>query len=352
MKKSEDEQNIQIKKDCDNNSANGGSGGKSTYNGELAELSYILSEINDIGIKLDNLMGTKKGDELYGEDFKSLRNKFGYVKEDLILRIESLKSGSGHYVSPYRGKENDEGSGEREHFDDSELKNANILLIKEILERRYIEKELKQSLKEKDVLFKEIHHRVKNNLQIISSLLNLQSRQIRDQDAVASFNESKNRIRSIATLHEGLYRSKDLSKIDFTAYMRNITNYLFHSYGVGGGYINFVMDSQSIYLDLNTAIPCGLIVNELVSNAIIHGFPRSGYDENHPQGEIKIDFRKEGNKYYLSVSNNGVKFPEDLDIDNSGTLGLELVTSLSRQLRGKISLLRNEKTEFRLEFAA
>jgi len=352
MKKSEGDRNIQINNNCDKDGANGGSGEENAYNDELGELSHILSEINDIGIKLDNIIGSKKGNELYGESFESLRSKFVYVKDDLVFKIESLKSGSRHYVSPYHSTEHGESSGERDSDYNSELKNANILLIKEILERRYIESELKQSLKEKNVLFKEIHHRVKNNLQIISSLLNLQSRQIRDKDALSSFNESKNRIRSIATLHEELYRSKDLSNIDFTAYMRNITNYLLHSYGASSGYINFVMKAESIYLDLNTAIPCGLIVNELVSNAIIHGFPRSNQDQTHPRGEIRIDFTKDGNKYCLSVSNNGIRMPEDLDMNNSSTLGLELVSSLSRQLGGKISLSREEITEFKIEFAA
>ena len=227
-----------------------------------------------------------------------------------------------------------------------ELQKANTLLIKEILERRCVESELKQSLAEKDVLFKEIHHRVKNNLQIISSLLNLESRQIKDQKALASFNESKNRIRSIATLHEQLYRSKDVSRIDFTAYMRNMTNYLLRTYGVGNDFIRVNMNTERIYLDLNTAIPCGLIVNELVSNAIKHGFPDGG------QGEIKIDFKKKDDKYFLSVSNNGVRFPKGLDINNCTTLGLELISSLSKQLKGKLSLTREGVTEFKLEFAA
>jgi GAF domain-containing protein len=119
----------------------------------------------------------------------------------------------------------------------SELQKSNRLLIKEILERRYAESELKQSLTEKDVLLKEIHHRVKNNLQIILSLLNLQSKQLNDEEALSSFEESKNRIYSIATLHEQLYRSKDLSRIDFTAYIRNMTNNLLSSYGITDGSI-------------------------------------------------------------------------------------------------------------------
>jgi two-component sensor histidine kinase/putative methionine-R-sulfoxide reductase with GAF domain len=228
----------------------------------------------------------------------------------------------------------------------SELQKSNTLLIKEILERRYVENELKQSLAEKDVLLKEIHHRVKNNLQIISSLLNLQSRKLKDGKARASFVESNNRIRSIATLHEQLYRSKDLSRIDFSAHIRNMTNHLLRSYGVGSDRIRVAIDSGQIYLDINTAIPLGLIVNELVSNAIKHGF------DGVSDGEIKIEFKKTQDKYSLSVSNNGIKFPEGFDINSSNTLGLELVSSLSKQLKGDITLSSGDVTEFNLVFRA
>ncbi len=228
----------------------------------------------------------------------------------------------------------------------SELQKSNTLLIKEILERRYVENELKLSLAEKDVLLKEIHHRVKNNLQIISSLLNLQSRKLKDEKALASFVESNNRIRSIATLHEQLYRSKDLSRIDFRAHMRNMTNHLLRSYGMGSDRIRAVIDSEQIYLDINTAIPLGLVVNELVSNAIKHGF------EGRTSGEIKIEFRRNLDKYTLSVSNDGIGLPEDFDIGSSTTLGLELVSSLSKQLKGSITMSSGDVTEFRLEFKA
>ena len=228
----------------------------------------------------------------------------------------------------------------------SELQKSNTLLIKEILERRYVENELKLSLAEKDVLLKEIHHRVKNNLQIISSLLNLQSRKLKDEKALASFVECNNRIRSIATLHEQLYRSKDLSRIDFRAHMRNMTNHLLRSYGMGSDHIRVVIDSEQIYLDINTSIPLGLVVNELVSNAIKHGF------DGRMNGEIKIEFRKTHDKYTLSVSNDGIKLPEDFDISSSTTLGLELVSSLSKQLKGAITMSSGDVTEFRLEFKA
>jgi two-component sensor histidine kinase/putative methionine-R-sulfoxide reductase with GAF domain len=227
----------------------------------------------------------------------------------------------------------------------SEIEKSNTLLIKEILERRCAESGLKQSLAEKDVLLKEIHHRIKNNLQIISSLLNLQSRNLKDSSALSSFNESNNRIRSIATLHEQLYRSKDLSRINFTTYIRNMTNNLLHSYGVTDNSIKIIVNSEHIYLDINTAIPCGLIVNELVSNAIKHGFPE------RKSGEVTVDFNRFGDKYILKVSNNGIKFPPELDINNCTTLGLELVSSLSKQLKGSLSLERENLTKFQLEFS-
>jgi two-component sensor histidine kinase/putative methionine-R-sulfoxide reductase with GAF domain len=228
----------------------------------------------------------------------------------------------------------------------SELQKSNTLLIKEILERRCVENELKQSLAEKDVLLKEIHHRVKNNLQIISSLLNLQSRKIKDRNARSSFLESNNRIQSIATLHEQLYRSKDLSRIDFSAHIRNMTNHLLRSYGVRNSEINIEIDAGQVYLNINTAIPCGLIVNELVSNAIKHGFA------GRTKGNIRIGFGEDGQKYILTVANDGAKFPEDVNIYESATLGLELVTSLAKQLKGSVSMSSGDVTEFRLEFRA
>lgn len=226
----------------------------------------------------------------------------------------------------------------------SELQKANTLLTKEIMERRSVENELKQSLNEKDVLLKEIHHRVKNNLQIVSSLLSLQSRKLKDRKVLSLLIESNNRIRSIATLHEQLYRSNDLSMIDFSAHIRNMANHLVRSYGKSSDSIKVVIDSEQIYLDINTAIPCGLIVNELVSNAIKHGFA------GNKSGVIVIEFKKSGSRYLLRVTNNGIKFPAGIDIDNSSTLGLELVSSLSKQLKGAITMRSEDITEFRLEF--
>ena len=275
-------------------------------------------------------MKTKSKSEIDGKKLPEV--------EDLERKVPSLENSEQALRGAHEELE------ERVRERTSELQKSNRLLIAEILHRRYAENELKQSLTEKDVLLKEIHHRVKNNLQIISSLLNLQSSQLKDEEARSSFNESKNRIRSIATLHEQLYTSKDLSRIDFTAYIADMTNNLLRSYGVADDSIKIKINSERIYLDINTAIPCGLIVNELVSNAIKHGFP------DRRSGEITVDFSREGNNYILNVSNNGIGFPEELDINNCTSLGLKLVSSLSKQLKGSINLSTEDVTKFELEF--
>lgn len=329
-------------------------GGKSRYITDVDRDRSLGQAGRDYGIKSYISMPLKLEDDTVGcihiHSFK--KSAFG---KDLVKLLEIVARQLETAINNAKKTEALRSSEEalrkvRDELEDrvsdrtSELQKANTLLIKEILERRCVENELKQSLDEKDVLLKEIHHRVKNNLQIISSLLSLQSRKLKDKKVLSSLIESNNRIRSIATLHEQLYRSKDLSMIDFSAHIRNMASHLLRSYGKGGGSIKVVIDSEQIYLDINTAIPCGLIVNELVSNAIKHGFAGS------TRGEIVIEFKKAENKYLLRVSNDGLKFPEDLDINNSDTLGLELVSSLSKQLKGAITMSSEDVTEFRLEF--
>ncbi len=221
-----------------------------------------------------------------------------------------------------------------------------LLAMQDITERKQVEVDrIKASLREKEVLLKEVHHRVKNNLQIISSLLRLQSETQKNQSPRDVFKESQNRIRSMALIHEKLYHSQDLSKIDFSEYVRNLASNLFLSYDVDMQRIKLEVNVDEVSWDVGTAIPCGLIINELISNALKHAFP-----ENRP-GQIRIELRKEQEKFLLIVADNGVGFPKDMDFHQSKSLGVQLVNMLTEQLNGTIDLHSDGKTEFRVLFS-
>lgn len=218
--------------------------------------------------------------------------------------------------------------------------------IIDISERKRAEEQIRASLKEKEILLKEIHHRVKNNLQIISSMLNLQAKSIKDSRASEMFRESQNRVRSIALIHEKLYESKNLSDLDFTDHIRSLVSYLFRSYGAHPDRIVPRVRVKDGYLGMDTVIPCGLIINELVSNSLKYAFPEG-------KGEISIELlRDNDDRFTLVVSDDGVGFPKDLDFRNTETLGLQLVNTLTDQLKGSIELRSRAGTKFAITFAA
>ena len=213
------------------------------------------------------------------------------------------------------------------------------------LQRLQTEDQIKASLKEKEVLLGEIHHRVKNNLQIISSLLNLQSRYIKDEQTLEVFKEIQNRIRSMALIHEKLYQSKDLARIDFAGYIRSLVADLFRSYKTNSHLISLKTNTDDVFLGVDTAIPCGLIINELVLNSLKYAFPEGR------QGAIHVDFHLgEEGKFTLIVGDNGVGFPKDLDFRNTESLGLRLTCTLVDQLEGTIELDRSGGTGFKVTF--
>ena len=215
----------------------------------------------------------------------------------------------------------------------------------DITESKQAEERLKASLKEKEVLLKEIHHRVKNNLQIVSSLLKLQSGYIKDKEALELFKDSYNRVHSMALIHEKLYRTADLARIDATDYIRTLLSNLFSSYGVSSIAIKLNLDIDQIFLDVDTAIPCGLIINELVSNSLKYAFP------NKESGEITISFKSIDNTHFnLNVSDNGIGISPDLDIEELESLGLQLVLNLIEQLSGIFDLDINNGTNFKIQF--
>lgn len=217
---------------------------------------------------------------------------------------------------------------------------------RDIRERRRSEEQLKSTLGEKELLLKEIHHRVKNNLQIVSSLLRLQVNTVRDKQAKAALNESRNRIRAMAVIHEILYGSSNLAKVDFAAYTDRLTQEIANSYGTSIREIQIHINAHETYLGTDTIIPCGLIVTELVSNAIKYAFP------DGKRGEIQIYLRVvEPHRYELVVMDDGVGLPPGLNIhNNSRTLGLQLVCTLVRQLQGTIEVESGSGTRFKIYF--
>ena len=226
----------------------------------------------------------------------------------------------------------------------SKLEKANEELQNEITERKRAEEKIKASLKEKELLLKEIHHRVKNNMQIIASMLSIQEIQIKDKSALQVFRESRNRVRTMALIHEKLYQSEDLARIDFSGYARSLATDLFATYNVTSDSIKLNLHVENVYLDIINAIPCGLIINELVSNSLKYAFP-----ERQP-GEITIDFRCENDVYYLIVGDNGVGFPKYLDFRKSESLGLQLVRLLTKKVNGTIEIDKEKGTFFKITF--
>lgn len=229
-------------------------------------------------------------------------------------------------------------------------KNGTLLyfdgISEDITQRKWAEEQIKASLREKEVLLREIHHRVKNNMQVVSSLLNLQSRYTEDAQLIEAFKESQNRIKSMVLVHEKLYQSRDLASIDFHEYIRSLTRSLFQSYRTAGE-VDLAVNVENVSLGVDAAIPCGLIINELVSNSLKHAFP------GNRKGKISISLHQLGeDKIELVVADDGLGIPESINLEDATSLGLRLVTILTKdQLEGTISLNRTRGTEFRITFS-
>ena len=216
--------------------------------------------------------------------------------------------------------------------------------LRDVTERKNIEIQLKNSLVEKEMLLKEIHHRVKNNLMIISSLLNLQSSYIKDKESQEIFKESQNRAKSMALIHERLYQSTDLKKIDFGDYIESLSSELFNTYVSQNSIIELKINVEDIFLDINTAIPLGLIVNELITNSLKHAFPEGR------KGEIDVNFHKKDDYYEFVLMDNGVGVPDTIDYKNTESLGMQIITNLTEQIDGNIELNNENGTTFKISF--
>jgi two-component sensor histidine kinase len=224
--------------------------------------------------------------------------------------------------------------------------NGNLLVsaIRYAIERKWTEEKIRASLREKDVLLREIHHRVKNNMQVISSLLNLQSRHTEDEKVLDLLRGIQNRVKSMTLIHERLYQSEDIAKVSFVEHVQTLTSHLFSSYGIDPRTVKLNINIKDVLLDINTAIPCSLIINEIVSNSLKHAFP------DGRKGEIKVAMHPLNKKEIgLVVSDNGVGLPKGMDFRKTGSLGLHLVRLLAEdQLHGDIKLDRTKGTNFNI----
>jgi two-component sensor histidine kinase len=235
---------------------------------------------------------------------------------------------------------------------------ANHALEQEVAERKLAESELaaqraflqqaleqiKTALHEKEVLLKEIHHRVKNNMQVITSLLNLQSKSIGDAQALSVFQDSQNRVKSMALIHETLYQSKDLSHINFAEYLEKLVAHVSRSYRIRPEAVKINTHVDQVSLPIDTAVPCGLIINELASNSLKYAFP------SEARGEINISFVRDDAGYVLRVSDTGVGLPEGFDPERGKSLGMKLVRMLTGQLGGELAHHNGVGTTFEIRF--
>ena len=219
-----------------------------------------------------------------------------------------------------------------------------LLIIRDITDWKQAENQLKESISEKDMLLMELHHRVKNNLQIVSSLINQQSRYIDDEVSIRAFMETKNRVHSMALIHEKMYQSRDFVHIDFPDYIKMMVHNLFQSYQLASK-IQPAFDTEKLFVGIDIAIPCGLIINELVTNSLKYAFIEA------ETGIITIGIKNlEDNKVEIRVSDNGKGLPEDFSIDTMSSLGLTLVKVLTAQLDGELLLEKENGTTWKIRF--
>jgi PAS domain S-box-containing protein len=229
-------------------------------------------------------------------------------------------------------------------LDDEEQVIGAVHVARDMTERMIIEKQLENALEDKDMMMKEVHHRVKNNLMIISSLLNLQARNIKDSVTRDIFRDSQSRAKCMALIHEKLYRSGDLKKIEMSDYIQSLIKDLCGIYMTDNS-LKIETNLEKAMIDINTVIPLGLVLNELLTNAFKYAYPKG------EKGIIKVNFTKIDDQYYLlEVSDNGVGLPSKMDPYSPKTLGMQLINNLASQLQGEIDIESTQGTDVKIKF--
>lgn len=208
------------------------------------------------------------------------------------------------------------------------------------------QEELEDALKEKIVLLKEVHHRVKNNMQVMASIINLQASRIEDKNLLKIFNDLRSRIHSMATVHEELYRSENFAQIAFPAYVQKLTDYLFKLFAISPGYVNYEVQVEDVSIEIEKAVPCALVINEVISNALKYAFP----DKQKGNIFISLCYDEKTKEYILTIKDDGVGIPEDFDIEKSDSLGMTLVSALIKQIGGSLKLSVDNGTCYVISF--
>ncbi|WP_292757642.1 PAS domain S-box protein [Methanobacterium sp.] len=302
-----------------------------------------IIESND---KIEEIFGFKK-EEIMGHNFMSIVAMMEMDYEEARIVFNHLISGNQLKQVEWAVK-NKNGKEVIFRVRPSIIKNENsingiLLIMEDITELKKVENSLKHSLEEKEILLREIHHRVKNNLQIISSLLSLQRIQVEDKQTADILWECQGRVRTMAMIHENLYQSQDIGFINFSNYVEKLLYDIFNSYRVDKGSINLNTLIQSVEMGIETAMPCGLVINELATNSIKHAFPEGN-------GTIKVELKSDGKSYVLTFADDGIGLPQNVNPQKSKKLGLMVVKTLVNQLNGAMEIDRTNGTKFTIKF--
>ena len=296
-------------------------------------LDAVIQPIHDT-IRLANALAEGNLSERSNLDVKGELKQFADTLDNLAESLDIIIKDSNMVLTAVQ---NNDFSRKVEVYGEGDFR-----ILTEGIEktRKTLSQMMDERERSEEIRKKEIHHRIKNNLQVISSLLDLESDKFDDENVVGAFRESQNRVISMALIHEELYRSKDMESIDFSDYLVKLVNDLSSSYAIEKEKIKINVDVDTIYLDMDTAIPLGLMANELISNSFKHAFT------NEKEGEIYVSLDRHDNKFIFILGDNGVGFPEEINFKQTDSLGLQLVTTLAAQIGGNIELERENGTKF------
>jgi len=325
----------------------------------MPEQSYLQAEFLDFKKQYDDLLEKYLNDETTSEIYLNEGNKLGRqaiannigilnviaIHQDYLITYLSKLETNQHLIIFEKANVFFEEILASFQMIATDFREAITLLNRRSLQFAGRIRALQDSVEVKEALLKEVYHRVKNNLQVVSSLLHLQAESTQEPSIKKVLMESSARVKSMALIHEMLYQTENLANIRMDSYIDSLFKYLFAIYAVDSNKVKLTADVDEISMGIDTAIPCGLIIHELVSNALKHAFPEN------KSGEIKFSFKKHDNNIILIISDDGAGIPSQIDIKNTSSLGLRLILNLTKQLGGNIELENAKGTTFRLIFA-